>query len=233
MISRLEDLAGKGLMIAIFLYLAILQAVSIAATVQLRDQIDLWQFVLASRVSGLIFLALVVFLTVVRHAPKNVSAGIEPRMTAIAGTFCLMFLVVLPTGTPGPGLRAFAACLMALGTVLSIWCAIYLGRSFSIMAAARQLVVRGPYSIVRHPLYAAEAVASLGAVLAGWSVWAGLLFVLWCGLQYRRMVNEERVLRATFHEYNEYARHVPMIIPTLTPYRPSGGAASASTLPAE
>lgn len=227
--SRLEDLAGKGLMIAIFLYLAMLQVVSIAATVQLRDQIDFWPFVLASRVAGLVFLALVVFLTVVRHAPRKISAGIEPRLTAIAGTFCLMFLVVLPTGSPGLGLRVFASCLMVLGTVLSIWCVIYLGRSFSIMAAARQLVVQGPYAIVRHPLYAAEAVTTLGAVIAAWSIWSALLFVLWCGLQYRRMLNEEQVLRATFPEYDEYGRHVPMIIPTLTPYRPG----MASTSPAE
>ena len=232
MSSRLEDLAGKGLIIAIFLYLAIVQAGSIVATVQFRDQIDLWHFVFASRLSGLIFLALVVFLTVVRYAPRNVSSGIEPRLTAIAGTFCLMLLAVLPTGTPGLGLRAFAAFLMVVGTVLSIWCVIYLGRSFSIIAAAQQLVVRGPYAIVRHPLYAAEAVTALGAAIAGWSIWSVLLFVLWCVLQYRRMLNEEQILCATFPEYEEYARHVPMIVPTLTPYRP-GTAATTSTLPAE
>lgn len=230
--SRLEDVAGKGLMISIFLYLAIMQAVSIIATVQMREQIDLWGFVLASRVAGLIFLALVVFLTVIRHAPKNVSSGIEPRLTAIAGTFCLMFLVVLPTGSPGLGLRILASCLMVVGTVLSIWCVIYLGRSFSIMAAARRLVVQGPYAIVRHPLYAAEAVTTLGAVIAGWSIWSALLFVLWWALQYRRMLNEERILRATFPEYEDYASHVPMVIPTLTPYRPGIGAATG-TLPAE
>lgn len=225
MTSRLEDLLGKSLMIAIFLYLAIKQADSIVAIGRFRDQIDLWPFVLASRVSGMVFLTLVVFLTVIRRAPKNVSAGIEPRVTAIAGTFCLMFLAVVPTGTPGPGLQIAAASLMTLGTILSIWCAIYLGRSFSIMAAARHLVVQGPYAIVRHPLYAAEAVASLGAALNGWSIWAALLFAAWCGLQYRRMLNEEAILRATFPEYDDYARQVPRIVPGLTTYRPGNLAA--------
>lgn len=220
MTSRLEDLIGKTLIIAIFLYLAIEQVGSVVLTIRFRDQIDLWQFVLAARSAGLIFLGLVVFLTVVRHAPKNVSVGIEPRLTSIAGTFCLMLLVVLPTGTPGLGIRALAATLVVVGTVLSIWCAVNLGRSFSIMAAARQLVVHGPYALVRHPLYAAEAVAALGSVLLSWSIWAGLLFAVWCGLQYRRMLNEERILRTTFPEYGDYANHVPMIIPSLTPYRP-------------
>lgn len=220
MSGRLEDLLGKSLMIAIFLYLAISQAGTIVAIVQFRDQIDLWPFILASRVSGLVFLTLVVFLTVIRLAPKNVSAGIEPRVTAIAGTFCLMFLAVVPTGTPRPEITIAAAGLATLGTILSIWCAIYLGRSFSIMAAARHLVVQGPYAIVRHPLYAAESVASLGAALSGWSVWSALLFLVWWGLQCRRMLNEEAILRATFPEYEDYARQVPRVIPRLTAYRP-------------
>jgi protein-S-isoprenylcysteine O-methyltransferase Ste14 len=219
MSSKLEDLIGKTAIIVIFLSLAMVQFKSIVKTVQSADQIELWQIVLASRVAGLIFVALIVFLTVFRLPPKNVSTGLEPRLTSIAGTFCLMFLVVLPTGDPGLGLRALAGGLVVTGTVLSVWCAIHLGRSFSVMAVARQLVVHGPYSIVRHPLYAAEAVTTLGTVLTNWSVWACLLFVAWCALQYRRMLNEERILRATFPEYDDYANNVPMIVPWLTPYR--------------
>jgi protein-S-isoprenylcysteine O-methyltransferase Ste14 len=69
------------------------------------------------------------------------------------------------------------------------------------------------------------------AEAVGWSIWSALLFILWWALQYRRMVNEERIFRATFPEYEDYARHVPMVIPTLTPYRP--GTAATPTLPAE
>jgi len=218
MTRSLEDLIGKTLIIAIFLFLVSVQVNTIVTTVQSSDQIELWQFVLAARVSGLFFLALVVFLTVLRLPPKSVSVGVEPRLTSIAGTFCLMLLVVLPTGTPGIGIRAMAGSLMVVGTVLSIWGAINLGRSFSIMAAARQLVIHGLYSIVRHPLYATEAVTALGSVLMSWSIWSCLLFVAWGGLQYRRILNEERILRATFPEYDDYANNVPMIIPRLTPY---------------
>lgn len=220
MTNRLEDSIGKILMVATFLALATLQTRSIATTIELRNEIDLWPFVLSARIAAMMFLCLVVFLTVVRHAPKNVSTGIEPRITSIAGTFCLMFLVVLPTGEPGLAVRALASSLVVIGTGLSIWCAIYLGRSFSIMAAARKLVVHGPYALVRHPLYAAEGVAALGAVMANWSIPACLLFVAWCGLQYRRMLHEERILRETFPEYDDYARHVSRVIPSLTPYQP-------------
>ena len=52
---------------------------------------------LASHVVGLIFLALIVFLTVVQYPPKNVLPRIKPMLTAIVGSFFLIFLLVLPT----------------------------------------------------------------------------------------------------------------------------------------
>lgn len=220
MSAQFEDMLGKAVITAIFVYLAIMQAQSIIAILAYRDSLDLWPFLLIGRVAGLAFLCLIAVLTVLRHQPKNISGGLEPRLTSIAGTFCLMLLVVLPSGDPGPGIGALASVLMLVGTILSIWCAIYLGRSFSVMAAARALVIHGPYSRVRHPLYAAESLAMLGSVMAAWSVWSGLLGLTWCALQYRRMVNEERILRATFPEYDDYAAKVPMIVPTLFPVEP-------------
>lgn len=217
MTNQLEDTIGKSVIAAIFAYLAIVQAQSILTVLVHRDSIDLWPFVLLGRIAGLAFLCLIVVLTVLRHQPKNISGGLEPRLTSIAGTFCLMLLVVLPTGDPGAAIGALASVLMVVGTILSIWCAIYLGRSFSVMAAARALVVEGPYARVRHPLYAAESLTMLGSVIAAWSMWSGLLGLMWCALQYRRMLNEERVLRATFPEYEDYVARVPMIVPSLFP----------------
>ena len=118
-------------------------------------------------------------------------------------------------------MRILSDLFLIVGTILSIWCAIYLGRSFSVMAAARKLVVHGPYAHVRHPLYAAESLAMLGSVLSGWSIWSALLGVAWCALQFRRMQHEERILRATFPEYEEYGRNVPMIVPSPVAFHPS------------
>lgn len=215
MISKSEDLVGKSLMIAIFGYFSFQQIESIVLTVAFRDKIDFWQLVLVSRVFALIFLALTVFLTVLRLPPRKSASGIEPRITSVAGTFFLMLLVVLPTGTPGPALQMLATVLIVVGTILSICCASFLGRSFSIMASARRLVTNGPYSLVRHPLYISEAITITGVVIANLSFAAVGVGAVQFALQYRRMLNEERVLREAFPEYDAYAATVPMLIPYL------------------
>jgi protein-S-isoprenylcysteine O-methyltransferase Ste14 len=134
---------------------------------------------------------------------------------AMAGTFGMMGLVALPAGKIGIELRVLSAIIIMAGTVLSSVCAYWLGRSFSIMASARNLVKSGPYSLVRHPLYAAEAFTAIGIVISHWSVAALLLGLVQLAIQFRRMHHEEAVLRANFPEYAAYAAATPMIVPFL------------------
>jgi protein-S-isoprenylcysteine O-methyltransferase Ste14 len=126
-----------------------------------------------------------------------------------------MLLVVLPTATPGLEMRFLSTVLIVVGTLLSIACALWLGQSFSIMATARRLVIKGPYSVIRHPLYAAEAITLVGIVISTWSIASISVGALQFILQYRRILNEERVLSAAFPEYDAYAQRVPMLIPRL------------------
>ncbi len=215
MTSRFEDQLGKALMCVVFGGIAFYQLLLTVGVVVGRAHVEMWPLVLASRGLGLVFLFLVIVFTLRRLPPRDAAEGIEPRVTAIAGTFILMLLVVLPTGTVGPGLRVFSTVLIAAGTALSAYCIAWLGRSFAIMATARGLVVEGPYRIVRHPLYAAEAITTVGVLIANWSATAALIGVVWCALQFRRMHHEERVLRAVFPEYGDYACRVPAILPGL------------------
>lgn len=214
-----EELFGKCLIVSVFVWFSVEQSASILAIVRFHGHVELWGLALTSRVFSLIFLLMVVFLTVTRLPPRETATGIEPRLTAIAGTFALMALVVLPTGSVGKEMMAVAATLIVIGTMMSIYCLYWLGRSFSIMATARRLVTSGPYAVIRHPLYVAEAVTVIGIVLSNWSVAAILVGTIQFALQIRRMHNEERVLRKTFPEYEEYARVVPMFIPF---HRPRG-----------
>jgi protein-S-isoprenylcysteine O-methyltransferase Ste14 len=211
MISRLEDIIGKVLLVLAFFYLALQQIASIVIIIRLGDNVG--PLVLSSRFLGLLFLCFVVGLTVVRLPPRQSAEGIEPRLSALAGTFGLMVLVVLPRGTIGEGMLIVSTFLILIGTVLSIYCLFWLGRSFSVMATARKLVTTGPYAIVRHPLYAAEAISTIGFLIANWSHAALLVGAAHFAFQFRRMFNEERVLRRTFPEYDSYAINVPMLIP--------------------
>ncbi|HSM95939.1 MAG TPA: isoprenylcysteine carboxylmethyltransferase family protein [Rhizomicrobium sp.] len=215
MTDRIEDLIGRIAMILAFTALAALQVHSIAAVIRDQSAMALWPLVLASRVFGMVFLLFVVFFTLRRLPPRKSAPGVGPRVVAIAGTFITMFLVVLPSSEVPPELKILATILIAMGTGLSAFCIVWLGRSFSIMATSRQLVVKGPYRFIRHPLYAAESLTVLGIIIANWSVWAALFGIVWAALQYQRVLNEESVLRATFAEYDEYARAVPRFFPDL------------------
>lgn len=211
--SKLEDNLGKTLMIAVFFILTLMQIASVIALFKIPEGFEHWWLVFISRLFSLIFLMMVVFFTIRRLPPKDSAAGIEPRISSIIGTFAMMALIVLPTGEVSSGFRVFSTILIVVGTFLSIYCLRWLGRSFSIMASARKLVTGGPYGVVRHPLYLVEAITSFGIIISNWSISAILVGIVHFGFQFRRMFNEERVLRQTFPEYEDYAQQTPFIIP--------------------
>jgi protein-S-isoprenylcysteine O-methyltransferase Ste14 len=204
---KIEDLAGRILLIAIN-YLVIL-----AKGIYLFNQgFSLTPDYIAG-VLILIFTALVVLFTITRLPPKNTARGIEPRVSAILGTFVIMGLNFLPSGDAPEWIKYIGVILTSAGLVASIYCISWLGKSFSVMATARRLVTAGPYSIVRHPLYFCENIFVAGAVISHFSIEGVVLWAVQIALQVRRMFNEEKVLRETFPEYGEYSRRVPMVIP--------------------
>jgi protein-S-isoprenylcysteine O-methyltransferase Ste14 len=89
-----------------------------------------------------------------------------------------------------------------------------LGRCFGILPDVRGLVTRGPYRLVRHPLYLGELTAVLGVVLGSRDpLWAGLTWLFCVGLQLVRTGYEERNIRAEFPEYDAYAARTKRLIP--------------------
>jgi len=106
-----------------------------------------------------------------------------------------------------------SASLILMGDILAVLILRKLGRSFSIMAEARKLVTHGPYSVVRHPLYAAEQLAVLGALIQFASVEAAILVAVQFSFQLIRMRNEEAVLMHSFPEYADYMLRTPRLIP--------------------
>lgn len=211
--KKLEDSLGKLAMLLIFGYLATNQVLTVLAVVRDRAQIPLWELTLTSMIFSTIFLFLILYFTVTRLPPRDSASGLEPRVTAVVGTFAMALLIILPPGQIGFGLRVLSTGLIIAGTILSLYCIRQLGRSFSIMATARELVTEGPYKIIRHPLYGAEVITIAGLCVGHWSPAAAVLGLVWLGLQIRRAQHEERVLRACFPEYGDYARRVPMLLP--------------------
>jgi protein-S-isoprenylcysteine O-methyltransferase Ste14 len=162
------------------------------------------------------FLGLVVVLFAVRRRRiQSQHATLVPGLVALVGTFLLNVVGYLPVDdtTSTEALLASSAVVI-IGTLWTIVSLATLGRCFGIFPEVRGLVVRGPYRLVRHPVYLGELISAIGMVLAKPHPLILVLFALFAALQYGRTIYEERALRAAFPEsYANYAQGVPRLIP--------------------
>lgn len=216
--ALIGDLLGRIGIIGFFAYVAWVKLLAVHAAFMgwSATHADFEALRLIANIANLAFLFLIVITTAIRLQPLKSSQGIEPRVTAFAGTFALALLALMPPAIPvSPAIVGTAIVFLLIGFALSAYVLIWLGRSFSIMPEARRLVTSGPYGIVRHPLYSAEEIAVFGTLLLNLSMPAVLLVIVQWLLQLRRMHHEEKVLRAAFPDYGSYAGRTPKFFPNL------------------
>jgi protein-S-isoprenylcysteine O-methyltransferase Ste14 len=96
---------------------------------------------------------------------------------------------------PGePAWPAGGLVLVTLAAFLSIASLLSLGRRFGVFPALRGLMTRGPYRLVRHPMYLAYMLADIGYNVQEWNTGTALLVMAgWASLIYR-IHAEERIL---------------------------------------
>jgi protein-S-isoprenylcysteine O-methyltransferase Ste14 len=170
---------------------------------------------LLGKFMGLVFVATLLVLMIIRRPAKARAQGFAPRLCAFMGTYLSLAVIWLPPQPTGLALSVLSVLLMVGGLGFSVYAVIHLGRSFSIMAEARGLVVDGPYARIRHPLYLGEAVATLGLTLQFLSAFALLILSLQLAFQIIRMRNEESVLGEMFPEYGDYKMRTARLVPGL------------------
>ena len=111
---------------------------------------------------------------------------------------------------PGdPAWPAGGLVLVMLAAFLSLASLLSLGRRFGVFPALRGLVTRGPYRLVRHPMYLAYVIADIGYNLQEWNFGTALLVMAgWISLLYR-IHAEERILSqdAGWSAYAALVRH--------------------------
>lgn len=166
-----------------------------------------------SETATLAFFALSIVLYTLRYIPQRTALGFYPRFAAVAGTFSSLGFLLLPQPELSSPLYLASLLLLIAGIVFSICALLVLGRSISLIPAARRLVTRGPYALVRHPLYLGEMVAVAGIALQHLSLWALLLFGVIGAFQLLRMKYEERVLSQGFPEYKDYMARTARLVP--------------------
>lgn len=153
----------------------------------------------------------------------------EPvAFVACAGAIVSVVALAPPTEAAPTPLLLAGEVLAVAGVAWLLASVLALGRCFGVLPEARGLVTRGPYRVVRHPVYLGEIAACAGLVLGALSPWNFGCLVVLCVAQSVRMGLEERALTREFPEYRAYAARTPGLIPW-TAVRPS---APPPTLPA-
>jgi protein-S-isoprenylcysteine O-methyltransferase Ste14 len=93
----------------------------------------------------------------------------------------------------------------------------------------KQLTTSGPYAYTRNPLYLGSLMLAAGFAIAARNLWiVAVMFVMFAVIYVPVIAGEERYLRRTFPDYEDYARRVPRIFPRLTPYGSERGSFSSA-----
>lgn len=111
---------------------------------------------------------------------------------------------------------AIAAQLFAVA--LAVWARrSFPSGAFRVAAApaAEGVIRRGPYRVIRHPMYAAALLLVWAAVLSHPSVLTVVVGVVLAGVVATRIVLEERLLRERYPEYAAYVGSTKALVPYL------------------
>ena len=127
-----------------------------------------------------------------RRPARAVTRRLPDWLLAFGGTFGGVLL--RPAGSHPPWGVEAGLGLQLLGLAICLASLAALGRSFGFAAADRGLVTRGPYAIVRHPVYAGYIVIQSGYLLQSLSAWNALVVVFATVCNAGRAVAEERLL---------------------------------------
>ena len=159
-------------------------------------------------VTGLMLLvseSLVVVLTIVRRRTSLVdrsAAGVIATAVSLAGP-----PLVRAYGDSHLLPDAATAIVSAAGVMIVIVGKMALGRSFGIAPANRGVVVRGPYVLVRHPIYSGYLLTHAAFLAAHPTPWNAAVFLVADTALVVRALIEERML-GTDVKYQSYCRRV-------------------------
>jgi protein-S-isoprenylcysteine O-methyltransferase Ste14 len=168
---------------------------------------------IAMRLSVIGYLVILATTVIVRRQPIGKARGAEPRISALIGTFLITAIVLFPRCELSLPLSVASTFLILVGDGFAVVALVQLRRSFSIMPEARELVTLGPYRFVRHPLYLAEEIATIGSVMQFLSAWTAMLLVVQIAFQLRRIWNEEALLAEVFPQYAAYKEKTARVLP--------------------
>jgi protein-S-isoprenylcysteine O-methyltransferase Ste14 len=147
-------------------------------------------------------------IALIRRPPalqdRSVSSG-----AAVAVSYLYPYAQVIYLGWM-PGIPAWPEggfVLVTLAAGLSLVSLLTLGKLFGIRPALRGLMTKGPYRLVRHPMYLSYVIGDIGYNLQEWNLGSALIVLAgWVSLVYR-IEAEERLLSRD-EGWSQYAASV-------------------------
>ena len=139
-------------------------------------------------------LALVIF------ARRAITRDLSP-VAVVATIYAAFFVALVGYSDTMRVIPEWAgATLQLVGLAWQVSAKVALGRCFGLLPAARGLVTRGPYRVVRHPIYLGYLVAHIGFLLSNFSLLNLLVLAVLYVAQAVRMSREESILTAGEHQ---------------------------------
>jgi protein-S-isoprenylcysteine O-methyltransferase Ste14 len=166
------------------------------------------EFVRTGRVTGLLLVvseSLVVVLTIVRRHARLVDrtpVAAVLTVVSVVGPPLLRAATVTPLASDD-----LTAVVSGLGVLIVIVAKMTLGRSFGIVPANRGVVTRGPYAIVRHPIYTGYLITHVAFVAAYPTAWNVAVVLIGDAALIARALVEEHLL-AEDRSYQTYCSRV-------------------------
>lgn len=144
------------------------------------------------------------------------------RINLLRGLFLLLLPALLIVHAPlsvtltGELLESLGMLLVVGGVLGRAWSILYIGGRKN-----RTVVIDGPYSICRHPLYlfSTMAVLGFGMMLQSLVLTIVLTGVFGTALYFTALREEERLRRNFGQAYDAYAEKTPAILPALSNFR--------------
>jgi protein-S-isoprenylcysteine O-methyltransferase Ste14 len=162
-----------------------------------------------------LFYALIIWCYLRRRPAMATHDSVAGWAVAVIATMAPFPLPFFHSAPPGNGQQLAADLLLLLGTAGSIWSLWFLGRNVSVIAQARTVSSRGPYRLVRHPLYTAEMISALGLAIAAGTIAAFAAWPVLCAMQVYRASREEQILLRTLPAYRDYRARTSALVPGL------------------
>ncbi len=107
----------------------------------------------------------------------------------------------------------FGYIIANIGIIISVFATYNLRDSFSIFVEVRQVINKGLYKYVRHPIYCGYLIFSLGFFLSNPRFYYLILTSFFILITIKRGRLEEQKIASVSDEYRSYMRNTPFIFP--------------------